>query len=69
MALNAPALSGLIKANLLADPASMAKDNPALDALCSAVAKAVVQHIQSSATLAVVTTCPAGSGTGTGSVA
>jgi hypothetical protein len=68
MALNATALSALIKANLLANPASMAKDNPALDAMCSAIAAAVVQHIQSAAGLAVVTACPAGAGTGTGTV-
>lgn len=68
MALNASALAALIKTNLLANPASGAKDNEALSLLCSSIASAVVQHIQSSAGLVVVTACPAGAGTGTGSV-
>lgn len=68
MALNAPALSALIKANLLANPASMAQNNAALSALCDAVAQAVVAHLLSAAALVVVTACPAGAGTGTGTV-
>jgi hypothetical protein len=68
MSLNATVLKGLIKTNLLTDPDSMAVDNPALDAFCEAIAAAVVLHITSAATLAVVTTCPAGGGTGTGTV-
>lgn len=68
MALNATTLATLMRANLLAAPASGATDNAALTAMCTAIASAVVAHIQSSAALTVVTTCPAGPGTGTGTV-
>ncbi len=66
MALNATVLSGIIKTNLLATGTVVS--NASLDALCNAIAAAVVTHIQSAAGLAVVTACPAGAGTGTGTV-
>lgn len=49
MALSAPTLSGLIKSNLLADPAI--QDNDSLQYLCDAVASAVVAHIVAAATV------------------
>jgi len=69
MALNATTLKGLIKTNLLADPDAGAVDNDALDALCAAVASAVVTHITTAGVIATVTVCPAGAGTGTGTIA
>lgn len=68
MALNAATLATLMRANLLAAPASGATDNPALTAMCTAIANAVVTHITTSAELTVETACPAGAGTGTGTV-
>ena len=64
MALNAATLSTLIRANLLASPASGAQDNPALTALCDAIAQAVVQHITTSATVAGTATGAMGGGPG-----
>ena len=68
MALNAATLATLMRANLLAAPASGATDNPALTAMCTAIANAVVAHVQAAAAVTVVTACPAGPGTGTGTV-
>jgi len=68
MALNAPTLAVSIRGALLADPKSGAQDNDALTALCSAIANAVVSHIQSAGQVTVVTACGAGPGTGTGTV-
>lgn len=63
MALNAGTLAAAIQAKLIANPASGALPGPALDALCSAIAEAVIEHIVASAVL--VTACPAGTGSGT----
>jgi hypothetical protein len=68
MALNAPALAALIQAKIIANPAVGGIPGPGLDGLCNAIAQAVVEHITSSASLTVVTACPAGAGTGTGTV-
>ncbi len=68
MALSAPVLSAAMRAGLLAAPASGATDNAALTAMCDAIATAVVAHITATGTLVVVTACPAGAGTGTGSI-
>lgn len=68
MALNATTLAALIKANILANPAIGGQAGAALDGLCSAIAAAVVTHIQSVAAVTVVTACPAGAGTGAGTV-
>jgi hypothetical protein len=65
MALNAVTLGDAIKAAFVANGAA---NNAATAALCLAIAQAVVSHIQSSALVTVATTCPAGGGTGTGSV-
>jgi hypothetical protein len=73
MALNpgvlAAALTPPIKAAHIAVGAA---PNPALDTFCAdlatAIASAVVTHIQSAGVVAVVTACPAGAGTGTGAI-
>jgi len=62
MALSAPTLSAAIKANLLADSNSQALNNAALTALCDAIAAAVVTALTTNGV--VITTCPAGAGTG-----
>lgn len=49
MALSASVLAPLIRAELLARPASMATDNAALTAMCEAIAAAVVTHITTAA--------------------
>jgi len=49
MALSAAVLGPLIKAELLARPASKATDNAALTAMCEAIAAAVVTHITTAA--------------------
>lgn len=74
MALNATTLAAAIKTpTKTAYIACGAADNAALEtlvtALSAAIAGAIVTHIQSNATLAVVTACPAGAGTGTGTIA
>lgn len=53
MALNASALSALIKSKLLADADSAAVDNDALAALCNCVAQACVEHIVAAAVVTV----------------
>lgn len=68
MALNPATLATLIEAKMLLLPTG-ATPNPATTALAQAIAQAVVQHIQSAGLVTVVTTCPAGAGTGTGTVA
>jgi hypothetical protein len=65
MALNAATLGNAIKVAFVANGAA---DNAATAALCLAIATAVVTHIQSSGEVAVVTTCGAGPGTGTGAM-
>ncbi len=67
MALNSSTLSSLAKANLLSG-SSGAIDNAALTALCDAFASAIVTHIQTAGVVATVTACPAGAGTGTGTL-
>lgn len=74
MALNATVLAGLIKPGVKAAfIACGAANNAALDTLMTSmanvIATAVVTHIQSAGVVAVVTACPAGAGTGTGTVA
>lgn len=49
MALSSSALASLMKAELLARPASKATDNAALTAMCEALATAVVTHITTAA--------------------
>lgn len=49
----APILSLAIKTALLADPASMARDNDALEVLCSAIAQAVIDHLVANALVTV----------------
>lgn len=67
----APILSAAIKAALLADPASGAKDNDALEVLCSTIATHVLNHLIANGliTVTVATTgtaaAQAGGGTGT----
>jgi len=67
----APILSAAIKAALLADPASKATDNPALEVLCSTIATEVLNHLIANGliTVTVATTgtaaAQAGGGTGT----
>jgi len=71
MALNATTLANAIKAALLANPATGAQNNAALDATCTAIATAVVSHITSSAVvLPALLVAPPGGGpvTGTGVV-
>jgi hypothetical protein len=47
--LNATALAAAMKTALLADPKTAAIANDALDAVCAAIAQAVVTHITTSA--------------------
>jgi len=73
MALSQSALAADIKANLLADEASQAQDNAALEALCQAIAKAVVERIVADAVvLPTALLAPPGTAggpvTGTGSI-
>lgn len=49
MALNPTTLASLIKTNMLANPAIGAQPGAALDGLCTAIATAVVAHIQAAA--------------------
>jgi hypothetical protein len=49
MALNATTLASAIKAALLADPNTLAQNNASLDAVCTAIAGAVVTHITTNA--------------------
>lgn len=49
----APILAARIKARLLADPASGARDNDALEILCSAIAQEVIDHFIANVTLIV----------------
>lgn len=67
----APILSLAIKTALLADPSSGAKDNDALEILCSTIATQVLNHLIANGliTVTVATTgtavAQAGGGTGT----
>lgn len=61
-------LSKRIRDALLANM-DTALDNDSLRELCHSIATAVVDEIQANATVNVVTACPAGAGTGTGTVA
>jgi len=67
----APILSAAIKADLLADPASGAKDNDALEILISTICTRVLDHLIANGliTVTVATTgtavAQAGGGTGT----
>ncbi len=63
MALSPTILASLLKSKLLADGDSAAVDNPALEALCKAVAEACVEHIIAAA---VVTVAPGITIAGTG---
>lgn len=74
MALNATVLAAAMKPGIKAAfIACGAADNAALETLMSdvssVIASAVVTHIQSAGVVTVVTTCPAGAGTGAGTVA
>jgi hypothetical protein len=69
MPLNSPTLSAAMRAAMLAAPALNAVDGPELTALCDAIASTVVAHIVAAGVVTVVTACPAGAGTGTGTVA
>jgi hypothetical protein len=53
MALNASALSALIRSKLLADGNSAAVNNAALTALCNCVAQACVEHIVAAAVVTI----------------
>lgn len=73
MPLNATVLAAAIKPGVKAAfIACGAVDNAALETLMTAmantIATAVVTHITSSAALVVTTACPAGAGTGTGTI-
>lgn len=61
-------LSKRIRDALLANPGAGAADNASLKAFAYSIATAVVDEIQANAAVSVVTACPAGAGTGTGSV-
>jgi hypothetical protein len=68
VALSSAVLSGEIRALMLSGPTG-ATDNPALTALCDAIAQAVVAHIQSAAVVAVPSAgliAPVGGGPVTG---
>ena len=62
MALSASVLAAAIKANLLADPNTLAQDNASLNAVCNAIATAVVAHIVSAGVVNAVGTAPPGGG-------
>ena len=73
MALNAPVLAAALQPTLKsAHIACGAADNPTLDTFCTnlatAIATAVVAHIQTAGVVTVVTACGAGAGSGTGTV-
>ncbi len=69
MALSATVLRDAMRAALLADSANTkAVDNAALTAMCAAIASATVAHLVASGVINVVTACPAGAGTGTGTI-
>lgn len=61
MALNANTLSGLIKAGLLSGGTG-AVDNAALEAMCQAIAAAVVSHITAAGVVTVNGVAPPGGG-------
>lgn len=73
MALNATVLAAALQPTIKSAHLTLgAADNVALTTFCTnlanAIATAVVAHITSSGVVAVVTACPAGAGTGTGTV-
>lgn len=73
MALNPTTLAAALQPTLKAAHLTCgAANNAALDTFCTnlatAIATAVVAHILSSGEVAVVTACPAGAGTGTGTI-
>lgn len=73
MALNATVLAAALQPTVKeAHITCGAENNATLDTFCTnlatAIATAVVAHIVSSGSLVVVTTCPAGAGTGTGTI-
>jgi hypothetical protein len=73
MALNAATLATALAPLLKTAHVNVgAADNAALsdfcDELADAIASAVVDHIKEAAAVSVVTACPAGAGTGTGTV-
>jgi hypothetical protein len=73
MAMNPVTLATAMKTPIKAAHIAVgAADNAALDTFCQALATAiastVVAHIAASGVVAVVTTCPAGAGAGTGTV-
>lgn len=67
MALDATAIAALAADLKQAKIDCGAVDNPFLTALCAAEAAAIAEFVVK-ASVAVVTTCPAGAGTGTGTV-
>lgn len=67
MAYDATAIAALAQGLKDAKIACGAVDNPLLTALCLAEATAIAEFV-AKGTVAVVTSCPAGAGTGTGSV-
>lgn len=68
MAMNAAGMGAAIKTEILAIPGITITNASELDKFCNAVGKAVVEYIQANAETSVTTTCPAGSGSGTGDV-
>jgi hypothetical protein len=65
MALNAPTLKALVQSKLASKGLA-----PTADGLKAweAIAEAIVEHLTTAGVVNVVTTCPAGAGTGTGTV-
>lgn len=71
MALSAPGLSAALKAKLLANGATLAQDNSALQALCDEIGAAVVEYLTANAVVVpTLLVAPSGGGpvTGTGSI-
>jgi hypothetical protein len=62
--MNASTLGLLVRSKMLAKGL---RDDPQTGLTAEAIAEAVIEHIQATATIVgVVTACPAGAGTGTG---
>jgi hypothetical protein len=68
MSLNPTVLAAAIQTQLIADMGTAISPGPMLTAFCTAIATAIVTHLTSAGVVAVVTTCPAGAGTGTGTI-
>lgn len=65
---SAPVLSTALRAAMLANPETMAQDNPALTAMCDAIATTVLAHITANAVVAGTWSGPPGGGPVVGTV-